>query len=50
MKREVPLLLATLKALADGRVALREGKVVNGQGKPIEGYCLTEDMNREVLA
>ena len=50
MKRELPLLMATLRALAEGRVSLREGKVVNAQGRPIEGYCLTEEMNREVLA
>jgi len=48
MIREVPLLLATLKALAERRVALRGGRVVNAAGKTIEGYCLTEEVNPKV--
>jgi hypothetical protein len=30
--REAPLLLSTLKALADGQVLLRDGRVVDAQG------------------
>ncbi|MFH1560666.1 MAG: formyltransferase family protein [Chloroflexota bacterium] len=46
--RELPLILATLKALAEGRVAIKEGAVVDAQGRPVEGHCLTEEMDREV--
>jgi len=48
MVRESPLLLATLKALAEGRIAINQNTVVDAQGRPIEGDCLTEEIDREV--
>jgi len=48
LAREFPLLLATLKALAEGRVAVRQGTVVDAEGRPVAGYCLTREVDREV--
>lgn len=46
LRRERPLLVETLRALAQGRVRVERGRVVDGQGNPIPGLCL----NREVEA
>ena len=42
--REGPLLLATLKALVDGRLNVLDGKVLDSSGAPVDGMCLNEEI------
>ncbi len=46
--REFPLIISTLKAFSQGKVAMRGGKVVDAQGDFINGYNLTEEINLAV--
>ena len=46
--REQPLLLETLKALADGRVSIVDSAVVDGDGRSMEPLCLNEEVERTV--
>lgn len=48
--REIPLVVQTVKAFADGRITLENKKIV-AEGKVLEGpYCLTEDIERQLCA
>lgn len=46
MRRELPLIVHTLKALSNKTIELRGEKLMRG-GKIIEGYCLNEEIGRE---
>jgi Folate-dependent phosphoribosylglycinamide formyltransferase PurN len=46
--REFPLIIATLKAFSQGKIAMQGGKVVDAQGDSINGYNLTEEINLAV--
>ncbi|MEK7281253.1 MAG: formyltransferase family protein [Chloroflexota bacterium] len=46
MKREIPLLLSTIKAFSQGRLRIAEGKVADEKGKPVAGYDLTPQIER----
>ncbi|MBA7484923.1 hypothetical protein ES707_20454 [subsurface metagenome] len=48
LKREFPLILATMKAFSQGRVKIIDGRVTDSAGKPIKGYNLTEEIDRLV--
>ena len=48
LAREFPLIIATLKAFSDGKVKIMDGKVVDVEGKPINGYDLTDEINAQV--
>jgi len=48
LAREFPLIIATLKAFSQGRVKIKEGNVVDADGKAIKGYNLTEEIDRVV--
>jgi phosphoribosylglycinamide formyltransferase-1 len=45
MKRELPLILVTMKAFSQGRVKIINGKVTDSQGRAIAGYNLTDEIN-----
>lgn len=45
-ERETPLLLATLHALAQGRIRLVEGRVEDGQGHPSPPLDLTDEVEQ----
>ncbi len=47
-KREIPLILATMKAFSQGKIKIVNGQVVDGSGKPIKGYNLTDEIDRLV--
>lgn len=47
LAREFPLIVATLKAFSEGRVRIEDGRVVDSSGKAIEGYNLTEGIERK---
>ncbi|WP_456432965.1 phosphoribosylglycinamide formyltransferase [Thermosulfuriphilus sp.] len=45
LRREFPLIVYTLKALAEGRVRLKDGELFDEKGKPLKGpYCLNEEI------
>ena len=46
--RELPLVVATLRVFADGRVRVRDKRVVDAGGREIAGYDLTDEIERIV--
>jgi len=46
--RELPLIVATLKAFSEGRVRIEGRRIVDGAGKAVEGYNLTEEVERKI--
>jgi len=48
LAREFPLIISTLKAFSQGKVKIMNGKVVDADGKPINGYNLTDEINEQV--
>lgn len=46
--RELPLVVETLRAFAEGRVRIRDKRVVDAEGREIEGYDLSEQIERVV--
>jgi len=48
--RELPLLLATVRAFAQGRIRIENKRVVDGAGNVIAGYDLTEEIESTVAA
>ena len=48
--REVPLVLETLRAFAEGRAGIADKRVVDAEGHVIEGYDLTEEIERVIAA
>ena len=46
LAREFPLIISTLKALSQGSISIRDGKVVDAQGKSIDGYDLSSKINK----
>jgi folate-dependent phosphoribosylglycinamide formyltransferase PurN len=45
VKRELPLIVATIKAFSESRVRIANGIVVDASGKPVEGYSLTAEID-----
>ncbi|MBI4294898.1 MAG: phosphoglycerate transporter [Chloroflexi bacterium] len=48
LAREFPLIVATVKAFAEGRIRVETGKVVSSQGQATSGYDLTQEIDRMV--
>jgi phosphoribosylglycinamide formyltransferase-1 len=48
LKREFPLIVSTMKAFSRGKVRIDNGKVVNAGGKLINGYNLTDEIEKIV--
>ena len=44
-KREIPLILTTMKAFSQGRVKIAAGRVVDACGKPVPGCDLTAEID-----
>ncbi len=44
VRRELPLIVMTLKALSEGRVRIEKGKVVDEKRREIEGICLNKEV------
>ncbi|MBN1253769.1 MAG: formyl transferase [Deltaproteobacteria bacterium] len=44
VRREIPLIVLTLKAVAEGRVSIKDGKVLDSNGKELAGLSLTEEV------
>jgi folate-dependent phosphoribosylglycinamide formyltransferase PurN len=47
-ERELPLVVATLKAFADGKVRVENGRVLDAEGDPIDGYDLSAEIDEAV--
>ncbi|MCJ7769138.1 MAG: phosphoglycerate transporter, partial [Dehalococcoidales bacterium] len=46
LKREFPLILATMKVFSQGKVRITDGKVTNSKGNTINGYNLTVEIDK----
>ena len=44
VRREIPLIVLTLKALAEGTIRIKDGKILDSTGKELEGLSLTEEV------
>jgi phosphoribosylglycinamide formyltransferase-1 len=44
VRREIPLIILTLKAVAEGRISIKEGKVLDSKGKELPGLVLTQEV------
>jgi len=48
LAREFPLIISTIKAFSQGKVKITGGRVVDAAGRPINGYNLTDEINKQV--
>ncbi|MBI4298356.1 MAG: hypothetical protein HY666_01160 [Chloroflexi bacterium] len=48
VNRERPLLLETLKAIAQGRIQVRRGRVLDSQGRPAKSFSMNDEIE-EIL-
>ena len=49
LAREFPLIISTLKAFSQGKIKITAGKkVIDFEGRPINGYNLTDEINKLV--
>ena len=48
LSRELPLIVATLKALSKNEVCIDSGNIFNKQGEQIKGYDLSNEINSMV--
>jgi len=46
VRRELPLITATIRAFSEGRVRIEDGEVIDSSGKPVAGYSLTKEIER----
>jgi phosphoribosylglycinamide formyltransferase 1 len=46
LKREFPLILATMAAFSSGKVMISNGKVIDAKGNTIDGYNLTNEIEK----
>ncbi len=49
LAREFPLIISTLQALSHGEMSIEAGKVVDSRGRAIDGYDLSDKINRNEL-
>jgi phosphoribosylglycinamide formyltransferase-1 len=45
VRRELPLIIHTLKVFAEGKIKIENKKLVDEKGAPIKEFCLTEQIN-----
>jgi len=49
LAREFPLIISTLKAFSQGKIKITAGKkIIDAEGRPINGYNLTDEINGQV--
>jgi hypothetical protein len=44
VRREIPLIILTIKAVAEGRIRIKEGKVLDSKGRELKGLVLTQEV------
>lgn len=49
VRRELPLIVMTLKALSENRVRIEKGKVLDKSGKEVDGICLNNEVEEYLL-
>ncbi len=45
LKREFPLIVATVKAFSKGRIKVQNGSIIDEKGNPIAGYDLSQEID-----
>ncbi len=50
LKREFPLILTTMSSFSSGKVVINDGKVFDSNGNKIDGYNLTEEIEKLLKA
>lgn len=50
LKRELPLVVTTVKAFSEGRVSIENGRIIDSKGKIVKGYSLTKEIDEIVGA
>lgn len=48
VRRELPLIVMTLKALSENRVRIEKGKVLDERGKEVRGICLNKEVEEYI--
>ncbi len=48
VKRELPLVIATVKAFSKGRIKVKNGKISDEKGREVRGYDLTGEIEKRV--
>jgi phosphoribosylglycinamide formyltransferase 1 len=48
VKREIPLILTTIKAFSEGRVEIEDGRVFDASGCEVKGYDLTQEIEAKI--
>jgi len=48
LAREFPLIVSTLEAFGRGEIKIEDGKLLDGKGKPISGYNLSDEVNSAI--
>ena len=48
LAREFPLIISTLKVFSQGKVGIEKGKVVDAERRPIDGYNLTDEIDKQI--
>ena len=48
VKRELPLVVTTVKAFSEGRVRIENGKVIDSSGNIVQGYSLTSEIEEAI--
>jgi len=48
LTREFPLIISTIKALSQGEISIKDGKVIDAQGEAIDGYDLSDKIDKAV--
>jgi phosphoribosylglycinamide formyltransferase-1 len=48
VKRELPLIVATVKAFSEGRVRIDNGRVLDSSGQTIVAYSLTREIEETI--
>jgi len=49
VRREIPLIVLTLKAVAEGRVRITDSKVLDSKGKELKGLSLTQEVEEYLM-
>ena len=50
LKRELPLVVTTVKAFSEGRVRIERGQIIDSKGRVVKGYSLTREIDKLVGA
>jgi len=48
LKREFPLIIATIRAFSDGKIKVTNGKIKDDSGRIIKGYNLTDEVESQL--